>query len=79
MLNFVKRLEYALWPKRPRFGHLWSQVWKISVRFEIEKGYKLNFVKIRKLIPFDPKCSKFGICAQNFGKQMSDLKSTPSK
>ena len=31
------------------------------------------------LIPFDPKCSKLGICAQHFGKQMSDLKATPSK
>ena len=50
---------------------------KVNVRFEIstfEIGYMRNFVKIRKLIPFGPKCPKLGIYAQNFGKQMSDLK-----
>ena len=60
-----------------KIGHLCSKFWKTDVKFEIitfKIGYERNFVKIRKLIPFDPKCSKFGICAQNFGKQMSDLK-----
>ena len=33
---------------------------------------------MRKLILFDPKCLKLDIFAQNFGKQMSDLKSSPS-
>ena len=54
--------NYAFWPKRPKCGHLWSQFWKTSVKFEIitfEIGYKGNFVKIRNLIFFDPKCSKF--------------------
>ena len=66
----------------PKIGHLGSTFWKTSVRFEIstfEIGYKGNFVEIRKLILFDPKCPNLGICAQSFGKQMSDLKSALSK
>ena len=80
MLNFVKNSkDYAFRPKRPRFGHFWSQIQTISVRFEIQKGDKLNFVKIRKSRCFDPKCLKLGICAEDFGKQISDLKSTRTK
>ena len=59
-----------------------SKFWKTSVGFEIitlEIEWNRNFVEIRKLIPFDPKCPKFCICAQNLRKQMSDLKSTPSE
>ena len=55
---------------------------KINVRFPIitfEIGYMRNFVRIQKLILFGPKCPKLGIWAQNFGKQISDLKSAPSK
>ena len=66
----------------PKIGHLGSTFWKTNVRFEIstfEIGDKGNFVKIRKLIFFDPKCPNLGIWAQHFGKQMPDLKSVPSK
>ena len=38
-----------------------------------------NFVKIRKLVIFSTKCLKLGICAQNFGKQVQDLKSSTSE
>ena len=64
----------------PKFGHLGLKFWKTNVRFEIstfEIWYKGNFVKIRKLIPFGPKYPN--VWAQNFGKQMSDLRSAPSK
>ena len=65
----------------PKIGLLGSKVWKKNVRFEIstfEIGYKGNFFKIGKLIFFDPKCPNLGIWVQNFGKQMTDLKSAPS-
>ena len=55
----------------PKFGRLGSNFWKTNVRFEIstfEIGYKGNFVKIRKLILFGPKCPNVSIWAQNFGK-----------
>ena len=55
---------------------------KTSIRLKIstfEIGYMRNFVKIRMLILFDPKCPNFGIWAQNFRKTMSDLKLTSSK
>ena len=42
---------------------------KTNIRFKIstfEIGYMRNFVKIRMLILFDPKCPNFGIWAQNF-------------
>ena len=42
----------------PKIGHLGSKFWKTNVRFEIstfEIRCKGNFVKIRKLIFFDPK------------------------
>ena len=66
----------------PKFGHLSSKFWKTNVRFEIstfEIGYQRNFVKIKNLILFGPKYPDLGIWAQNFGKQMSDLKSALSK
>ena len=53
-----------------------------NVRFEIitfKIGYMRNFVKIRKLILSGTKCPKLGICAHNFGKQTSDLKSASLK
>ena len=53
-----------------------------KVRFEIstfEIGYRQSFVKIKKLILFDPKCPCPGICSKNFQKPMSDLKSVHSK
>ena len=43
----------------PNFGDLGLKFLKINIRFEIntfEIGYRQNFVKIRKLILFDPKC-----------------------
>ena len=66
----------------PKIGHLGSKFWKTNVRFEIntfEIRYKVNFVKIRKLMFLDPKCPNLGIWAQNFGKQVPDLKSAASK
>ena len=33
-------------------------------------GYRQNFVKVRKLIFFGPKCPNLGIWPQNFRKQM---------
>ena len=66
----------------PRFGDLGSKFSKTSVRFEnstFDKGHRENFVKIKKLTPFDPKCTNLGIWAQKPEKQMSDLKSAPSK
>ena len=38
-----------------------------------------NFVKIRKLILFGPKCQKMALWAQNFQRQMTNLKFVPSK
>ena len=55
---------------------------KTKVRLEISTfkiQYRQNFVKIRKLIYFGPKCPNFGIWAQKFRKPMSNLKSAPSK
>ena len=66
----------------PRFGDLGSKFSKTSVRFEnstFDKGHRENFVKIKKLTPFDPKCTNLGIWAQKPEKQMSDLKSASSK
>ena len=63
-------------------GHLGLIFWKTNVRFEIstfEVGYKVNFIKIRKLIFFDTKGPNLSISVQHFEKQMSDLKSAPSK
>ena len=43
-----------------------------KVKFEIsafEIGYRQNFVKIKKLILFDKKCSYPGICSKNFQNQ----------
>ena len=62
----------------PIFGNLGSKISKTNVRFEIsifEIGYLQNFVKIRKLILFDPKCLNLDIWTQNFRKPISDLKS----
>ena len=38
-----------------------------------------NLVKIKELILFGPKHLNLDTCAQNFEKQMADLKSSPSK
>ena len=66
-----------------KIGHLGSKFWKTNVRFEISTfkiECKGNFVKIRKLIFFlTQKCPNLGFWAHNFGKQMADLKSAPSK
>ena len=51
-----------------KFRHLGS---KTNVKFEIstfEIGYMRNFVKIRKLIFFGPKCPNLGIWARNLKK-----------
>ena len=64
------------------FGDLASKLSKTNVRFEIsifEIGYMQNFVKIRKLILFDPKCLNLGIWTQNFRKPISDYKSASLK
>ena len=62
----------------PKFGHLGSKYLKTNVKFEIssfEIGYLRNFVKIRRSIHVSPKCPNLGILAQNFQKQMANLKS----
>ena len=66
----------------PKIGHLCSKFWKTSVRSEIitfQIGYMQSFLKIRKLILSGTKCPKLDIWAHNFEKQISDLKSAPSK
>ena len=63
-------------------GHLGLIFWETNVRFEIstfEVGYEVNFIKIRKLIFFDTKVPNLSISVPHFEKQMSDLKSAPSK
>ena len=62
----------------PKFRDLDSNFSKASVKFAIstfEIVYMQNFIKIRKLILFKPKCPNLGIWAKNFRKPMSDLKS----
>ena len=66
----------------PNFVDFTSKCSKTNVRFEIstfEIEHMQNLVKIGKLILFDPKGLSLGIWAQNFGMQMSDLKSSPAK
>ena len=61
-----------------KFEDLNSKFLKINVRFEIstfEIGYMQNFVKVRKLMLFDPKCPYLEIWAQTFQNPISDLKS----
>ena len=41
---------------------------------QVSQSHMRNFVKIKKLILFDSKCSCLGIWARNFRKPMSDLK-----
>ena len=56
----------------PKFGDLGSTFSKTNVRFEIsilETGYKQNFVKIRKLIPFGSKCPNLGTWTRNLKKE----------
>ena len=55
-----------------KFGHLDSKFLKVNGKFEIsfeistfKIGYMQNFVKIRKLILFGPKCQNLGIWARN--------------
>ena len=74
----VRLDSWFFFPKTPKFGNLGSKVLKTNVWFEIstfETGYKQIFVKIKKLIPFGPKCLNLDVWSQNFRKQMSDLKS----
>ena len=55
---------------------------KTKVRFEIsslEIGYRQNFVMVRKLILFAPKCPNLRMWAQNFRKPVSNLKSPQLK
>ena len=83
MRNLVKIKKLILFgPKYLNLG-IWAQNFgEKNVRFEnitFKIGYKRNLSKIRKLILFGPKCPKLGVWAQHFGKQMSDLKSAPSK
>ena len=83
MLNILKRLE------RLCFLAQKAKIWKVvvsfakkNVRFEmitLKIGCMPNFVEIRKLIVSGTKCPKVGIWAHNLGKQISDLKSAPSK
>ena len=52
------------------------------LRFEIctlEIGYRQNFITIRKLVLFSPKCTNLGIWAKIFQKSMSNLNAAPSK
>ena len=66
----------------PKFGDLGSKFLETNVKFEIsnfEIGYVRNFVKIRNLTLFGPKCPNLGIWARNFQKQMTNLKSVHSK
>ena len=46
---------------------------------QVSQSHMRNFVKIKKLILFDSKCSCLGIWARNFRKPMSDLKWSHSK
>ena len=66
----------------PKYRDLDSNFSKTSVKFEIstfEIVYMQNFIKIRKLILFGPKCPNLGIWAKTFRKPMSDLKSASWK
>ena len=66
----------------PKFGDLDSKFSKTNVRFEIstfEIGYIRKFVKIRELIIFWPKMSKFAHLGSKCSKTMPDLKSASSK
>ena len=66
----------------PIFGNLGSTFSKTNARFEISTfkiGYMRNFIKIKKLILFGPKCPDFGTYARNIRKLLSDLKSASSK
>ena len=65
-----------------KFGYLGSKFLKTNDKFEIstfEIGYMKNFVKIRTLVHFGPKCQCLEIWARNFQKQMTDSKSPPLK
>ena len=65
-----------------KFGYLASKFLKTNDKFEIstfEIGYMKNFVKIRTLVLFGPKCPCLEIWARNFQKQMTDSKSPPLK
>ena len=83
MRNLVKIRELRLFgPKYLNLGICAQNFGEKNVTFEnitFQIGYKGHLDKIRKLILFGPKCPKLGFWAQHFGKQMSDLKSAPSK
>ena len=69
MRILVKIRVSASWPKMPKFGDLSSKSFRANNIFEIstvEIEYMQNFVKIRKLILFGPKCPILGILTQNF-------------
>ena len=60
-----------------KFGTLGSKYWGKNVRFEIstfEKAYRQNFIKIKMLILFGPKCPSLRIWAKNIRKTISNLK-----
>ena len=57
------------------FLFFFTQIAKI---WGFETRYMQNFVKIKKLVLFGPKSLNLDVWAQNFSKQMSNLKSAPS-
>ena len=62
-------------------GDSGSKYSKTNVRFEIRTfqiGYRKNFVKIKKIILFDPNSLNFEMWTQNFRKPVSDLKASLS-
>ena len=55
----------------PKFGDLGLKFSKTNIRFEFntfEIGYTRNFVKVRKLILFGPKCPDLDILGSKFSK-----------
>ena len=66
----------------PKFWDVGSKFSKTSVKFKIRTfkiGYMQNFVNIRNLILFGPKCPNLDLWTQNFKKQMTNLKAVYSE
>ena len=62
-------------------GDLGSKCSKTNIRFKISTfqiGHRKNFVKIKKLILFDPNSPNLEMWTQKFQKPMSDLKAALS-